>query len=462
MRHGRAAIDEAAGDGGGPAGVALVVVILRHRVGEARKVRRGPCVRRAVVEPIGDEGALAQWPAVVGALATEIHLLDLPLPDVRDEEGAACVEAHVLRMAQARGIDLRQVAGPADERIRRRDAVGLAVALLQRLDAKDLAQRAAHVLRLMVWVRVVRRIAAIAHADVQDAELARACLRSEVEDDLVQAVVPPGLGGAQHLPAGALGHDRQGPCVDLPFADDVVVLHRVGSGEHLHTRGPAGDGFGADRVEAPKARLAWLGEVGMKREAAQAALPARDEGRAPDRREIEEQSSGTIALDRPELAAGVVREQPPRPVARMKHVVEESRLGGGTGPRWRAEIEQDRRQPTGPDACRERIRGDDASGADLGWACSGRSWLARQDGGCGHASRPANRISHECSTAEVSALLDHWAAYSVTVKCQRQLLAGSTTTRERSCSSSDIFYLKLNDRRPSPNGRYARDKHPGP
>ncbi len=164
-RNRLAAIDVAAGDAhtvAVPGKLALllhagVVRVLDHRVDP---VSLGRAVLLELVK------RLADVPAVVAAARNEVDLLPLVLPDVRRPEVAGlAVETHAPDVAQAvrPNLPARVVLAPG-ERVVRRDAVRQLAGAGIDVDAENLAQQRAQVLRVVM--RVVG-LAAVARGDVK-------------------------------------------------------------------------------------------------------------------------------------------------------------------------------------------------------------------------------------------------------------------------------------------------------
>ena len=129
-----AAVDVAAGDGGG----------LGVREGEGRRQDRR---RAALALGLDRLRAFHDRPAVVAALLDAVdHLPQLPA-DVADPQVAGrAVEAHPPGVAEAVGPDLRPGVRRLDERVVRRDGVGLALVLVVHVDAQDRREQVADVL----------------------------------------------------------------------------------------------------------------------------------------------------------------------------------------------------------------------------------------------------------------------------------------------------------------------------
>ena len=204
-------------------------------------------------------------------------------PMVRSPRRA--IEREAPRVAQAVGVDLGQRAGAVDERVARGRGEGLA-AVGPRLDAQDLAQRRAQVLRVAARAVLVVAATAVAGADVEEAvgaegELAAVvvALRIVVDED------GAGAGGV-------------GEVVALAMELDEVLLGVLA---------------GVVDVEQPGARV-----VRREREAEQPLLAT---GRDPvadveeGRREL---ASGADDVDPPALAD----DEDPPPVGRRRGDVE--------------------------------------------------------------------------------------------------------------------------------------------
>jgi hypothetical protein len=91
-------------------------------------------------------------------------------------------------VAQAQRPDLRQPTRHADEGVVRRHGVAPAVAPAQRVDAEDLAERAARVLGVVVAVGPLGRVPAVADPDVELAVVRARDRGCRVEEDRVGAV----------------------------------------------------------------------------------------------------------------------------------------------------------------------------------------------------------------------------------------------------------------------------------
>ncbi|KAI0561823.1 hypothetical protein FGB62_71g231 [Gracilaria domingensis] len=83
--------------------------------------------------------ALSLRPAVIGTRLDNINLLKVVASHVGDEELAPLSEAQVVRVSEARGVDLGQAPRRA-KRVGKRDGIRL-MGALERVDAQDLAQR---------------------------------------------------------------------------------------------------------------------------------------------------------------------------------------------------------------------------------------------------------------------------------------------------------------------------------
>src|SRR5215211_4166300 len=129
-----------------------------HHAARDRAVAVGGLAGRVAAAAL--EGAPAEVPAAAGA--HEVDLLDLVLADVADRQVAvAAVEREPPRVAQPVGVDLVARAGPPDEGVRARYAVG-ARSGRARVDPQDLAEQRAEVLRVAARAVAVTAAAAVA------------------------------------------------------------------------------------------------------------------------------------------------------------------------------------------------------------------------------------------------------------------------------------------------------------
>ena len=184
-----------------------------------------------------------------------------------------------LRVADAVGEDLRQGAGRRHERIRGGDAVLAAAAVLaERVDAEDLAERGAEVLR---EPHRVAAAAAVADAHVEEPEVGRARTRRRIERDRAAVVIGERLAQPDQL--ARCRRRRRSPrpasSPSIRAARCRACVRRVGRRE-VRRRGLVRDvGVG---VELAESRRAGLGELRVEREALQPALAAlRLHGDAP-------------------------------------------------------------------------------------------------------------------------------------------------------------------------------------
>jgi hypothetical protein len=126
-----------------------------------------------------------------------------------------------VRVAHAVRVDLADVAGLADERVRGRDPV-LPVGAVRavRVDPQDLPLRDTEILRVVVARRL--SLTAVAGGDVEQAVVLVAALGVRVEADLLNAVDLAGVAEPEYLSARSVEGAR-GRVVRRPFVDDTVV-----------------------------------------------------------------------------------------------------------------------------------------------------------------------------------------------------------------------------------------------
>ena len=260
-RHAGAPIDVAAAHS-----ETFVVVVLGDWVDEVRVIglrQRKDAVAAATNAASGGEGALAQPPTVVAAGNAQVDLFDLPLADVGDEQTVA-VPGKLLRVAKPVGPNLRRGAGDIDEGIVGGNAVGAVLVAAKGIDAGNRAEGRGQ--RLAVIAGIVG-VAAVAKANVEQAEIRRLGVGVGIEGDGADVVVGGELPHAHHFAPCA----RELVCLGIgggPLDEDAVLYCAF----VLVVRN-ATVGSGAEcRVELAVAGFANGGELRMEGEAHEARL----------------------------------------------------------------------------------------------------------------------------------------------------------------------------------------------